>query len=144
MDGRDFLKVADTLLAGNTEAEWRSAVSRAYYAAFHVARELLGQCGFQVPQGERAHAYLWLRLSNAGDPRVQNAGARLQIRRRERNQADYDMNRKIVQAVALVQVQAAKDVVNVLDAVTGPLGTQITDAIKTYERDVLKEVTWHK
>jgi hypothetical protein len=32
MNPRDFLDVADELLAGSTEASWRSAVSRAYDA----------------------------------------------------------------------------------------------------------------
>ena len=41
MDEREFLKVALSLLAGASEADWRSAVSRAYYAAFHVARNLV-------------------------------------------------------------------------------------------------------
>ena len=49
------------------------AVSRAYYAAIHVARLLLGQCGFGVPRGDQAHAYLWLRLSNGQHPDLANA-----------------------------------------------------------------------
>ncbi|MGO9470234.1 MAG: hypothetical protein ACLQVF_39555 [Isosphaeraceae bacterium] len=36
MTGLDFLAVARQLAAVGTEAEWRSAISRAYYAAFHV------------------------------------------------------------------------------------------------------------
>jgi uncharacterized protein (UPF0332 family) len=43
MTGRDFLALAMQLAGGGSEAEWRSATSRAYYAAFHVARELLGE-----------------------------------------------------------------------------------------------------
>jgi uncharacterized protein (UPF0332 family) len=91
MDVRDFLEVAWSLLEGNGEAEWRSAVSRAYYAAFHVARQLMIQCGFAVPRADQAHAYLWLRLSNAGHPDVQQAGAQLSFLRQERNRADYDI-----------------------------------------------------
>jgi len=41
MTGRELLAVAQQLAGAGTEAEWRSAISRAYYAAFHVARELL-------------------------------------------------------------------------------------------------------
>jgi uncharacterized protein (UPF0332 family) len=37
MNPHDFLEVANEWLTGIREAEWRSAVSRAYYAAFHVA-----------------------------------------------------------------------------------------------------------
>ncbi len=66
MDGRDFLPLANALAAGPTEAEWRTAISRAYYAAFHVARQLVMDLGFVVPYADRAHAYLWYRLSNSG------------------------------------------------------------------------------
>jgi hypothetical protein len=38
MDGTGFLHLAVRLSGGATEAEWRSAVSRAYYGAFHLAR----------------------------------------------------------------------------------------------------------
>ncbi len=74
MNFRDFLTVAATLAAGSTEADWRSSISRAYYAAFHVACDLLRDLHFTVPNSERAHAYLWLRLSNSGHSDVRNAG----------------------------------------------------------------------
>lgn len=74
MDFREFLTLAKVLLRGSTEAERRTAVSRAYYAAFHVARLLLDDLGFDVPRGDRAHAHLWLRLSNCGEIDVMNAG----------------------------------------------------------------------
>src|SRR2546423_12057716 len=98
MDFRDFLPLADTLANGTTEAEWRSACSRGYYAAFHVARKLLLSLGFRVPQADRAHGDLWLRLSNAGVADVQRAGRLLNDLRRERNRADYDDHRAITQA----------------------------------------------
>ena len=58
IDGRDYLTLAKTWITGASEAEWRSAVSRAYYAAFHEARDLLRNLGFAVPRGDQAHAYL--------------------------------------------------------------------------------------
>ena len=53
MDFRDYLRLAVTLRDGTTEAEWRSASSRAYYAAFHVARKLLFGLSFRVPRADR-------------------------------------------------------------------------------------------
>ena len=50
MAPREFLDLADELLDGSGEASWRSAVSRAYYAAFHTARLLLIHCGFLIPR----------------------------------------------------------------------------------------------
>ncbi len=144
MNFRDFLSRADTLAKGSTEAEWRTACSRAYYAAFHVARQLLLALGFRVPQADRAHGYLWLRLSNAGVFQVQKAGRQLNDLRRERNWADYDERRTITRATADQNVRLAEEVIQALDAATiEPIRTRITDAMKIYGRDVLKDVTWH-
>ena len=104
MNPRDFLVVANILLAGPTEASWRSAVSRAYYAAFHAARLLLRDLGFKTPRADQAHAYLWLRLSNCGDSQLQVAGQRLKDLRGERNRADYDID------VAMIRTNAATHV----------------------------------
>jgi uncharacterized protein (UPF0332 family) len=41
MNGELFLTVAAELVSGKSEAHHRSAVSRAYYGAFHAARQLL-------------------------------------------------------------------------------------------------------
>lgn len=144
MNFRDFLSLAETLAKGTTEAEWRSACSRGYYAAFHVARELLLTLGFRVPQADRAHGFLWLRLSNAGVVEVNNAGSLLNDLRRERNRADYDDRRIITRPTADQSVRFAEEIIQALDAAAiEPVRSQITDAMKLYERDVLKDVTWH-
>ncbi len=144
MNARDFLEVAGEWAAGAREAEWRSAVSRAYYAAFHIARGLLQDCGFVVPEGDQAHAYLWLRLANAGHPDVRRAGNDLSFLRRNRNWADYDLGEPLDQANAINYVQSALEIVQLLEAVaaTPTVRTATTDAIKVYERDVLRQVTW--
>jgi uncharacterized protein (UPF0332 family) len=66
MNFRDFLTLAESLAEESNEAAWRSAVRRAYYAAFHVAWDFLATLRFTVPKADRAHGYLWLRLSNSG------------------------------------------------------------------------------
>jgi len=102
------------------------------------------KCGFTLPRGEQAHGYLWLRLSNAGHARVIAAGRDLSVLRRDRNTADYDLDNPLSQPIAASQVRAANDIIRVLEAAAlDPLMTQITDAMKIYERDVLKSVTWH-
>src|SRR5205809_766265 len=107
MNGREFLAVAKVLLGLGTEAAWRSAVSRAHYAVFHVARQLLEDLGFAVPRGDRAHGHLWLRLSNCRDPQVENAGRELNDLRRHRNRADYEMNVPLSSSTAAALVQDA-------------------------------------
>jgi uncharacterized protein (UPF0332 family) len=145
MNHRDFLHVADDLVTGLTEADWRSAVSRAYYAAFHTGRLLLEQCGFAVPRAEQAHAYLWLRLANCGQVDLQNAGNDLNTLRQMRNQADYDLARSFSHAGAFAFVQVAETIIDLFEKTTTEPGirAQITPVISTYERDVLGQVTWH-
>jgi uncharacterized protein (UPF0332 family) len=62
MNPGQFLTQAQRLVVMTGEEDWRSAVSRTYYAVFHVACEFMDSLGFSVPQADRAHAYLWLRL----------------------------------------------------------------------------------
>ena len=144
MDFRDYLKLAATLAAGPAEADWRSAISRAYYAAFHVARELLISLGFRVPRADRAHSYMWLRIANAGAADVTLAGNRLNALRGLRNLADYDSTASMSQASAVNEVKNAKDIIQALDAAAlEPIRTQITDVMKIHERDILHDVTWH-
>ena len=144
MKARDFLNVAYELLEGNHESHWRTAVSRAYYAAFHGARDLLMHCGFTVPQEERAHAYLRMRLMNSGHTDVEQAGTCLNDLRSERNYADYDFHRAFRHADAVDLVQQAADVLQLLEETTvlPAVCQRITEAIRIYERDVLQEVTW--
>ncbi len=139
----DFLALAEMGVKGSTEAEWRTAVSRAYYAAFHKARKLFIGLGFQPPKGDQAHAYLWLRLLNCGNQQVQLAGSNLNSLRRYRNQADYDVDQKLIQANARLQVLEARQIVQLLTAASvDPVRSEITDAMKIYERDILRQITW--
>jgi uncharacterized protein (UPF0332 family) len=139
----DFLQLAETWIQGGSEAEWRSAVSRAYYAAFHKARRLFTALSFQAPRGDQAHAYLWLRLLNCGDPQVQLAGSDLNSLRRDRNLADCAVDQHLRQKDGLTQVQSARQIIQVLTAAANePTRTQITDAMKDYESNILRQVTW--
>jgi uncharacterized protein (UPF0332 family) len=143
MNWRDFLPLATRLAGGTTEAEWRSAVSRGYYAAFHVARRLFSDLKFLVPRADRAHQYLVFRLSNSGEPAVEQAGRDLETLRRLRNRADYDESPKITQPQASAAIQMAEGIIQILDAARlDPARTQITDTMIAYERDVLHDVTW--
>ena len=48
MDGTEFIALAGKLVAvpAADEATYRTAISRAYYGAFHVARSFLVELGF--------------------------------------------------------------------------------------------------
>jgi uncharacterized protein (UPF0332 family) len=145
MDETGFLELADELSTGSRAAEWRTAISRAYYAAFHKARALLWQSGFRVPKAAQAHAYLWLRLNNSGHPKVNKAGDSLNRLRDMRNWADYDFDNALDEATAIDRVGIALDIVQLLYQLGNEpaILARVIDSIKIYERDVLREVTWH-
>jgi uncharacterized protein (UPF0332 family) len=143
MIGSDFLPLASRLAAASSEPEWRTAISRAYYAAFHIARQLMEELGFRVPWADRAHAYLTMRLNNCGEVQIQHAASDLHSMRSLRNQADYDLQRPIRQAVAIAQAQISQQIIQTLTlAKQEPVRTSISDAMRIYERDVLRDVTW--
>ncbi len=142
MNGRDFLATARRLANGTDESDWRSAVSRAYYAAFHVARDLLAALRFQVPRADRAHNYLYVRLNNSGVPPVQQAANLLQELRNRRNRADYDLGPAVPRQAATDAIAFAESILQTLDALTPAERTQITAAMRTYEH-LIGDVTWH-
>jgi uncharacterized protein (UPF0332 family) len=138
----EYQTLAEIWITSGSEAEWRSAVSRAYYAAFHAARQLLVALGFRVPRASQAHAYLWMRLSNCGDPVIQIAGADLNNLQSGRNEADYDFHLSFTQATALRLVQLARLIIQRLaTGLVEPTRTQIRDAMRDYERVTLQNVT---
>jgi hypothetical protein len=99
--------------------------------------------GFTVPRADRAHGYLWLRLQNCGDPTVEGDGRELNTLRGTRNWADYDLGRPFPQATARTRVQAAYQVIQILDSIVDPTRIRIINAMKLYEQNVLRDVTWH-
>ena len=85
-----------------------------------------------------------MRLSNCGDAQLRAAGQKLQDLRGERNKADYDLDVLFPQASTPVLVRAADQVIQTLDlGRVEPVRTQITNAMRTYERTVLRAITWH-
>ncbi len=105
---RDQFRLAESLSRGSTESEWRCAIGRAYYAAFHQARELLQALGFQIPRAELVHAFLWKRLQSCGPSAVGLAGSRLHQLRTVRNRADYDVATNLVQKDAIAAVEVSR------------------------------------
>lgn len=146
MTPRDLLDLADELSTDDREAAWRAAAHCAYYAAFHAARDLLTQVGFGVPDADRAHGYLWLRLQNSGQPDVVQAGRLLNDARNARNHADYDLTRAHPRKLATLQVARAQGVIEVLEQVADSPETlaRITQTMRDYERDALRETTWRE
>jgi uncharacterized protein (UPF0332 family) len=117
MRGRDFVACAEQFARGSTEAVLRSAVSRAYYGAFHEALSLLHACGVRLPKTEHVHVKVVYCLQDCGDPDAAKAGRQLEILRSKRTVADYDLadNRFAATAAAGTEITRARQILESFD-----------------------------
>ena len=140
MNPRDYQALAARLLSGPgspAPADCRAAISRAYYAAFNVAAELLRSMGLPVGRGAAAHGEVRHCLSNAGDADALSAANALADLHTQRNRADYQMDRpdveRPVRAGDLVRQAAAA--IQMMDAAfSGPQRGQLEAAIRAWRR----------
>jgi uncharacterized protein (UPF0332 family) len=85
-------RLAKNSSLGDEEARCRSAISRAYYAAFHFAKAFLQEFEITVSTGPSGHGAVFRCLFNCGFATAQSAANMLDDLRRVRNHADYDLN----------------------------------------------------
>jgi len=83
--------VGQTATPAGQEARQRSALSRAYYAAFCQARNhLRDKEGHPLPVGGQVHAHVRDQFRNSLDPARNQIGHDLNRLRIDRNKVDYD------------------------------------------------------
>lgn len=120
MDGRAYLPLARELLRGKTEAHWRGATGRAYYALMLECRSALKRWGFTVPGGPGVHGFLRLRFLSTQDSTLRQIGRAMEDLCQLRNYADYEIpySRSFANdQKARLAVQDATDALSLLDAI---------------------------
>lgn len=138
MDPRDFQRLAERLAGIDGSAERRSAISRCYYATFHVAMEHLRAMRFPIGKGAAAHGEVQRCLINSGSREVMQAGASMQQLHTHRIRADYDLARKDAElsTTANSAVVRARDSIAMLDsAFAGAARASIQAAITKWRHD---------
>lgn len=124
MDGRTFLDVARSSARGNTEAQWRVAAGRAYYALMLEGREALHRWGFVLPAREQLHYCVLSRFRDPADPDLNEVASRLDRLRKSRNEADYDLkSSNYFRSAGFAQqmIRLAEDALRILDQIDGSL-----------------------
>lgn len=110
-DWQEFLTLAQNLVAIiKTEASYRVATSRSYYAAYWRARHLLEEGGANFPQ-KRSHEFCWKsfgNIQNSDGEKIREMGFALRDRRVE---ADY------FDTPAMTERNAQNDVANAADLI---------------------------
>ncbi|HVA51338.1 MAG TPA: hypothetical protein VNH11_33660 [Pirellulales bacterium] len=147
MDPADFISLALMLSNSHQESELRTAVGRAYYGAFHCARELLGECGIRFPRSELLgadiHRKVRFCLSQADNEDAGLVVNRLSSLREQRNDADYDLKtrRFTVQNAANVKatVRIALEIVDALQRCRAETAlSALRDQVRAHAHDVLR------
>lgn len=89
-DWAEYLRLARTLGTQTyDEAALRSAISRAYYAAFGTAAQDLRSRGTKLTTRGGVHKQVIDLFKSDSDPRLVQVGVELDRLRRDRNRADY-------------------------------------------------------
>jgi uncharacterized protein (UPF0332 family) len=105
----EFLLLAERLLRNEPHpAGFRSAVSRAYYAAHHCLKDFIESGGVSIDRGANAHADVWNHLADIGDAEIERVGSDLFNLHSERIGADYRLTRRNVESLASASILVAQ------------------------------------
>ena len=138
MTGNDYILFAAKIAAIYADAaSCRSAISRAYYGAFHLAKSLLERLETRPPRNANAHVFIQHRLANCGHPVAVEAGCFLADLYADRLSADYKLDKDQVERVgyARTSVETAKRIQRAIEACDNEqTRDQIKAGIAVYER----------
>ena len=140
MNPLDFHKVAEYLIAKGGAAEFRSAISRAYYGTFLFCCKKINEIGFNLPRDATAHTQVARYLNNCDDFKLQNVAYQLSDLRTIRNIADYDLNSKKVEKLknAKANVKQAKKMVRTINDRFNENSKEIALKIEYYRKNILR------
>jgi uncharacterized protein (UPF0332 family) len=122
MDPKHFLDLARQLSARDDAPACRTAISRAYYAAYHVAAGMLkNRIGVRIPSGVGGHGAVQDCLALCEDPDVKRVGHRIATLYSDRVRADYRLDRRDVETArnARLRVDAAQVIIGILGKCLG-------------------------
>ena len=115
MSGEEYIALAGRLVAstalGNPEGRLRTAASRAYYGAYHLAVAALTTRGFRVKQNAYGHQEVYNLFWGSGHAEARKVASLLDDLRTERIKADYRMDDSRFQGprTAMMCVEMAED-----------------------------------
>ena len=108
-DWNTYLQLAEELSERGQEEYKRTAISRAYYSAFHSARNLLEQKNFFYKSRKNVHFAVWNSYENLGREyrKISIKGDRLKLKR---TKADYDTKLSNIDKLMKDALREAQDI----------------------------------
>ena len=138
MDPLDFHKLASKLVIQGGTAEFRTAISRAYYSTFLLCCKRINDLGFNLPRDARSHEEVKCYLNNCDDFKLSQVAFQLLDLRHKRNWADYDLNCKQVENKknATGALKQAERMISTINNRFNEKSSEITDKINEYRKNV--------
>jgi uncharacterized protein (UPF0332 family) len=139
MTGREFIQAAGRWASqANDIASIRTAISRAYYGAFHLSRDLLTADFAWRCRGGNDHQWVQRHFLHCGDVDAQLAGRLLVALHDHRKLADYDLAERRIEspATALSCVDMAIDVQTYLDRLSADEVARLRTDMQRYREAV--------
>ncbi len=140
MEPRDFLTLAEKLVvAKNAGAmHFRTATSRAYYAAFHQVSKVLRELGVPPSEAAEGHIQAVRLLQRSGDAELHATGGLLADLYTRRRKADYVLNTPDAEKMSSAQtaVEIAASIFDDLDSFVADQSrmTAVTACLKTLKK----------
>lgn len=118
MKARDFLELAKELSSVEKSANFRSSISRAYYAAYNFAYAFLREMNFTLSLGGRAHGEVPDHLANSKDVELQKRATQLKNLHADRIMADYELDDLSIESkrTAEQKCKSAEEIILSLEA----------------------------
>lgn len=121
IDANEIIKIAEKLMEFDSEAAWRSASSRTYYAAYHIAKTSSINCPdnkhFIINGG--THATLIDRFMSYVHPTnskiCKQIGYILQDLKRHREACDYQIDQDILKTDVQTKMHQFNNLVNLIN-----------------------------
>ena len=138
MDPKKFLDLAQLLSSGTPQPErLRTATSRAYYAVYNFAFQILTEMGIRISTGPSGHGDVRNKLSYSKDKGLQSISSQLGDLQGYRILADYRMPDTKAESSQNVKahVEQAKRMIAAMEhSCLGPGRNKIVEAIKEGEQ----------
>lgn len=118
-DWSEYFKLARELAGkdespANEEARLRSSVSRAYFAAYCLARNYLIDKGYAIPSGPNGHRFVCNTLMESYDEESKKIGGHLNRLRIRRKLADYQDYVRGLSSMANDTLNLTREVISAL------------------------------
>lgn len=111
---QDFMEAAQRMIiTGATEIDFRNSASRAYYAAYHSAKELISAKKKSINFSAGVHQQLIISLETSSESKIREVGKLLKTCKAVRAHADYELSKLFNKNRAQTAIRLAEELLKI-------------------------------